>query len=93
MISTIITNLTGVAVPTYVGAMLIIISIQVIVLIIYAVFVVFRLMGKDYDVAVIVEGLLGHGLGATPNALANMNSNIGLIKMKFIYKTSYCIYA
>jgi ESS family glutamate:Na+ symporter len=56
------------------GPMLIIISIQVLVLVIYAVFVVFRLMGKDFDAAVMVAGLLGHGLGATPNALANMNA-------------------
>ncbi|MGX4599678.1 sodium/glutamate symporter [Faecalimicrobium sp. JNUCC 81] len=56
------------------GPMIIIISLQVVVLIIYAIFVVFRLMGKDFDSAVMVAGLLGHGLGATPNALANMNS-------------------
>lgn len=56
------------------GPMLIIIFIQVLVLVIYAVFIVFRLMGKDFDAAVMVAGLLGHGLGATPNALANMNS-------------------
>lgn len=56
------------------GPMIIIISLQVIVLVLYAVFVVFRLMGKDFDAAVMVAGLLGHGLGATPNALANINS-------------------
>lgn len=56
------------------GPMIIIISIQVIVLVLYAVFVVFRFMGKDFDAAIMVAGLLGHGLGATPNALANMNS-------------------
>lgn len=56
------------------GPMIIIISIQVMVIVAYAVFVVFKLMGKDFDAAIMVAGLLGHGLGATPNALANMNS-------------------
>ena len=31
-------------------------------------------MGKNLDAAVMVSGLIGHGLGATPNALANMSS-------------------
>jgi ESS family glutamate:Na+ symporter len=31
-------------------------------------------LGKDYDAVVIVSGLMGHGLGATPNAVANMGA-------------------
>ena len=39
-----------------------------------AVFLLFRLLGKDYDAAVMCAGLVGHGLGATPNAVANMGA-------------------
>ena len=56
------------------GPILIIVLCQVIFIIIYSSTICFRLLGKDYDAAVMVSGLLGHGLGATPNALANMNS-------------------
>ena len=40
----------------------------------YAYFVAFRSLGKDYDAAVLVSGLCGFGLGATPNAMANMSA-------------------
>jgi ESS family glutamate:Na+ symporter len=38
------------------------------------VFIVFRMMGKDYDACVISAGFVGLGLGATPIAIANMNA-------------------
>lgn len=56
------------------GPMLIILAAQVIFIALFAVFVVFKLLGKDFDAAIMVAGLLGHGLGATPNALANINA-------------------
>ena len=56
------------------GPMFIIILTQVIFVLLYAVFVCFKLLGKNFDAAVMVSGLIGHGLGNTPNALANMNS-------------------
>ena len=34
----------------------------------------FRVMGKDYDAAVICSGTCGFGMGATPNAMANMQA-------------------
>ena len=40
----------------------------------YAALVAFPLLGKDYDGAVLVSGLCGFGLGATPNAMANMSA-------------------
>jgi len=40
----------------------------------YAYFVTFRLMGADYDAAVLSAGHCGFGLGATPTAVANMQS-------------------
>jgi ESS family glutamate:Na+ symporter len=56
------------------GPMFIILAAQVAFIVLYAVFIVFRLVGKDFDAAIMVSGMLGHGLGATPNAIANMGS-------------------
>lgn len=53
-----------------------IVLIQVIFLVLYAIFIMFRMLGKDYDAAVMVSGFLGHGLGATPNAMANMSATV-----------------
>ncbi|MGM7634864.1 sodium/glutamate symporter [Bacillus sp. Hm123] len=52
----------------------IIVAVQVVFVVIMGVFVLFRLLGKDYDAAVMVGGFTGHGLGATPNAMANMSA-------------------
>lgn len=54
--------------------MMIIIGMQIIFLTLFAIFVMFRGFGKDYDAAVMIAGFIGHELGATPNALANVNS-------------------
>ena len=43
----------------------------------FAAFIIFRLMGKTYDAAVITAGFTGLGLGATPVAIANMNAITG----------------
>lgn len=48
--------------------------IQTIFLAFFAYFVIFRVMGKDYEAAVIASGTCGFGMGATPNAIANMNA-------------------
>ena len=48
--------------------------IQTLVMTLFAVFVVFRLMGRDYDAVVISSGFAGLGLGATPVAIANMDA-------------------
>ena len=47
---------------------------QVAFMALYASFVGFRVLGKNYDSAVLVSGLCGFGLGATPNAMANMSA-------------------
>ena len=47
---------------------------QVAFMALYGTFVAFPLLGKDYDSAVLVSGLCGFGLGATPNAMANMSA-------------------
>ena len=55
-------------------ALLVILLIQVVFILLYSRFFVFRILGNDYDSAVMCAGLIGHGLGATPNAIANMDS-------------------
>lgn len=56
------------------GPMLVILVAQVSVMALIAYFVTFRVMGRDYDAAVMAGGHCGFGLGATPNAVANMTS-------------------
>lgn len=47
---------------------------QVIVISIFTIFVVFRILGKTYDAAIISSGYVGLALGATPTAIANMTA-------------------
>ena len=51
-----------------------ILTAQVTFLAIYGAFVAFPLLGRNYDSAVLVSGICGFGLGATPNAMANMSA-------------------
>ena len=50
------------------------ISLQVITIVLFTVFVLFRALGKNYDAAVMSAGYIGMGLGATPVAIANMTA-------------------
>ncbi|ANV98119.1 sodium/glutamate symporter [Helicobacter enhydrae] len=54
--------------------LLILLIVQTIVIIFYTIFVTFRVMGKDYDAAVLAAGHCGFGLGATPTAIVNMQA-------------------
>ena len=54
--------------------LLLIVAAQVVFIVLLAIFVMFRLLGRNYDAAVMISGFLGHGLGATPNAMANMDA-------------------
>lgn len=47
---------------------------QVIIMALFSYFVVFNVMGRDYDAAVLSAGVCGFGMGATPNAMANMQA-------------------
>ena len=60
-------EVAGLALP-----LLVIVFVQVVFIVLFSIFVLFRLLGKDYDAAIMVAGFTGHGLGATPNAMANM---------------------
>ncbi|MFW3517283.1 sodium/glutamate symporter [Staphylococcus caprae] len=63
-----LTEIYSLAIP-----LLIIVLIQVVFMVLFSIFVLFRGLGKDYDAAVMVGGFIGHGLGATPNAMANLD--------------------
>src|SRR5262249_26475537 len=53
---------------------LLILVVQTVVMALYAIFVTFRMMGGNYDAAVLAAGHCGFGLGATPTAIANMQA-------------------
>lgn len=54
--------------------LIILLSAQLILMILFTYFVVFNVMGRDYDAAVLSAGTCGFGMGATPNAMANMQA-------------------
>ncbi|OAT51035.1 sodium/glutamate symport protein [Proteus hauseri ATCC 700826] len=54
--------------------MIVILGVQAGVMALYAIFVTFRVMGKNYDAAILAAGHCGFGLGATPTAIANMQA-------------------
>ena len=51
-----------------------ILLIQTVMMAIFAYFITFNVMGRDYDAAVMATGHCGFGLGASPNAIANMET-------------------
>lgn len=56
-----------------------ILLVQTVVMAFFAYFITFNLMGRDYDAAVMATGHCGFGMGATPNAIANMEAFISLM--------------
>ncbi len=54
--------------------LVILLSVQVLLMFVFARFIVFNVMGRDYDAAVLAAGTCGFGMGATPNAMANMQA-------------------
>ncbi|WP_019520363.1 sodium/glutamate symporter [Faucicola boevrei] len=56
------------------GPVLVILLVQTVAMILFAYFVTFKVMGSNYDSAVLSAGHCGFGLGATPTAVANMQS-------------------
>ncbi|MBE5872608.1 MAG: sodium/glutamate symporter [Lachnospiraceae bacterium] len=56
------------------GGGLLVVALQAIFICLAAYFVVFRILGSNYDAAVMCSGLCGHGLGATPSAIVNMTA-------------------
>ena len=54
--------------------LVILLGAQVVLMFVFARFVIFNVMGRDYDAAVLAAGTCGFGMGATPNAMANMQA-------------------
>ena len=76
-------HLVDLAIP-----MLILLLAQCVLMYFYGMFISYKLMGKDYDSAVMVAGLTGFSMGSTSNAMANMNS----VTEKYLYsKTAFFI--
>jgi ESS family glutamate:Na+ symporter len=58
---------------TLAGPMTVILACQVVLTVLFAFFVTFTVMGRDYDAAVMSAGHVGFGLGITANAVATMD--------------------
>ena len=69
MISLKLWELQSLALP-----LIVILVSQVLMIGLFAYLVAFPLLGRDYDAAVLCAGMCGFGLGATPNAMANMSA-------------------
>ena len=69
MISLRLWELSSLALP-----LLAILASQVLMMILFVYFVAFPMLGRNYDAAVLCAGICGFGLGATPNAMANMSA-------------------
>ena len=69
MISLKLWELQNLALP-----LIVILVSQVLMMGLFAYFMAFPLLGRDYDAAVLCAGMCGFGLGATPNAMANMSA-------------------
>lgn len=54
--------------------LVILLAAQVVLICVFTYFVEFNIMGRDYDAAILVSGTCGFGMGATPNAMANMQA-------------------
>lgn len=54
--------------------MFVILALEAVCVVLFTTFVTFRVMGADYEAAVLVAGQCGFGLGATPTAIANMQA-------------------
>lgn len=54
--------------------LVILLARQVALMYLFSYIVVFNVMGRNYDAAVLVAGTCGFGMGATPNAMANMQA-------------------
>lgn len=68
--------------------LIIMLVVQTIATVLIAIFVIFRVTGKNYDAALLASGFIGHGLGATANGLAVMDavsSKYGLVSKKAFF--------
>ncbi|NOQ32230.1 MAG: sodium/glutamate symporter [Helicobacteraceae bacterium] len=77
------------------GPMLIIIVVQLIFALCFVVFVVFKIMGSNYDAAVIASGFSGISLGSAATAMANMTAvseKYGASRLAFLVVPLVCAF-
>ncbi len=56
------------------GPLAVVLTVQVVIMVVFAYFIVFPALGRDFDASVIAAGFAGLGLGATPVGIANMHA-------------------
>ena len=88
MISLKLCELQSLALPP-----IVILAAQVLMMILFVYFLAYPLLGRNYDAAVLCAGFCGFGLGATPNAMANMYFNNFLLKPCVYQKKTLSLHA
>ena len=58
----------------FAGPLSVLLVLQLLLTILFAIYVCFRVLGANYDAAVITTGFIGFGLGATPTAMTYMTA-------------------
>jgi ESS family glutamate:Na+ symporter len=56
------------------GPLSVLLALQLVLAVLFAIYICFRALGRSYDAAVVSAGFIGFGLGATPTAMANMTA-------------------
>lgn len=56
------------------GPLAVLLSLQLALAVLFAIFVCYRLLGRNYDAAVMAGGFMGNAIGTTPTAIANMTA-------------------
>ena len=62
------------ALASIAGPLLILLAVQLVLAVVFTIVVVFAVLGRTYDAAVVSAGFIGFSLGATPTAMANMTA-------------------
>ncbi len=73
--------------------LIVILAVQTVFMFLFCVYLLFPLLGRNYDAAVMCAGMIGHGLGATPNAVANMGAvaeRFGVVSRKAFLIVPLC---
>lgn len=77
------------------GPIITILGAQFLIAVLINIFIIFRIMGKDYDAAVVCAGFGGISLGSTPTAMANMSAvskRYGPSQLAFIIVPLVCAF-
>ena len=75
-----INDIGGISLSLFQGIVMITLPLllagQTVLMFVFACYAVFNIIGRDYDAAVFSSGICGFGMGATTNAMANMQATI-----------------